>query len=180
MPDRSRIPDRSTLPSPASAAPPGASSRPESSVSRAPSACTSPAPPSVVATPPRPSTTRLAPSSAAARISSPTPWLVAVSGASDPAGSKVSPHAWAASMTAVPSSIASDAVTGCPAGPRTAAPIRRYPAATAASTVPSPPSATGVSTISPAKPPRARPDATRAATCSADRLPLNLSGATTT
>jgi hypothetical protein len=83
-------------------------------------------------------------------------------------------------MTAVPSSIANDAVTSCPTGPRTATSIRRYPAATAAATVPSPPSATGTSTASPENPPRARPDATRAATCSADRLPLNLSGATRT
>ncbi len=118
-PGRSRSRDRSSEASRPSAAPPGGSSRPASSASRAPSAWTRPAPPSVVATPPTPSTIRLAPIRSAARISSPTPRLVAVSGASSPGGSSVSPHACAASMTAVPSSSANDAVTAAPTGPPT-------------------------------------------------------------
>src|ERR1700743_3557110 len=46
--------------------------------------------------------------------------------------------------------------------------------------VPSPPSATGTGTISPPKPASVSPDATRTVTSVADRLPLNLSGGTTT
>src|SRR6185437_9248922 len=57
---------------------------------------------------------------------------------------------------------------------------RLKPAATAASTVPSPPSATGTLTISPSKPARTRPADSRAATSAAGRLPLNLSGASST
>ena len=83
-------------------------------------------------------------------------------------------------MTAVSSSSAYEAVTFFPTGPRTPSSTRRNPAETAAATVPSPPSATGRTSVSPANPPRARPAATPAATSAAVRLPLNLSGATTT
>ena len=46
--------------------------------------------------------------------------------------------------------------------------------------MPSPPSATGTGTISPSKPAAASPAATQVVASVADRLPLNLSGATTT
>src|SRR5262249_46009066 len=73
-----------------------------------------------------------------------------------------------------------DAVTGSPAGPGTTARRRSNPAATAASTVPSPPSATGSSTTGTSGRTRRSPAATRAATSGAASEPLNLSGATTT
>ena len=83
-----------------------------------------PAPPSVLATPPRPSTIRRAPRDAAAATSSPTPKLVAVSGSAAPPGSRTRPAACAASMIAVPSRQANSASTGRPAGPRTRQPDR--------------------------------------------------------
>ncbi len=85
-----------------------------------PSAATAPTPPSVEATPPTATTTRSAPTATAAAISSPTPRLVARSGSfpSAPPAS-VSPHAWAASMSATPSSSRHEASTGSPSGPVT-------------------------------------------------------------
>ena len=67
-----------------------------------------------------------------------------------------------------------------PVGPVAGTSTRLKPAATAASTVPSPPSATGTLTIWPSKPARTRPAVSRAATSDAGRLPLNLSGASST
>ena len=113
-------------------------------------------------------------------MSSPTPRLVAVSGAAAPPGSLVSPQACADSMTAVPSSSANEAVTGFPVGPRTPISTRRYPAASAAATVPSPPSATGTWTVFSPGLARPSPAATCAATWAAVSVPLNLSGAITT
>src|SRR5579864_4023782 len=179
-PDRSRNFDRSILASRARGAPPGGSSAPDSSSSLAPRAATSPAPPSVDATPPRPSTIRFARIRAAAMMSSPTPRLVAVSGAGAPPGSRLSPHACADSMIAVPSPNANAAVTGLPVGPRTPISMRRYPAACAASTVPSPPSATGTRTHGSPGRTRCSPAATCSATWVAVSVPLNLSGAITT
>jgi hypothetical protein len=62
-----------------------------------------PAPPSVLALPPIPTTTRAQPASSAARTTSPRPALDAVSGARFPGGIRTSPHASAISTTAVPS-----------------------------------------------------------------------------
>ncbi len=83
-------------------------------------------------------------------------------------------------MMAVPSLTAKAAVVAWPVGPRTPISTRRYPAASAASTVPSPPSAIGTCTV--ASPGRARssPAATDAATWGAVSVPLNLSGAIST
>jgi len=180
VPDRSLSRDASIWSSRASAAPPEGSSVPDASSNLAPSAVTIPAPPSVQATPPRPSTIRFARIRTAARMSSPTPRLVAVSGASVPPGSLVSPQAWADSTMAVPSSRANEAVTGWPVGPRTPSSTRRYPAASAASTVPSPPSATGTWVVVSPGLARPSPAATCAATWAAVSVPLNLSGAITT
>src|SRR6266480_2246918 len=116
--DRSLSRDTSMWSSRASAAPPGGSSVPDASSSLPPSAVTRPAPPSVQAEPPRPSTIRFARIRTAARMSSPTPRLVAVSGASVPPGSLLRPQACADSMMAVPSSRANEAFTGLPVGHR--------------------------------------------------------------
>ena len=173
-------PARSSRCSAASAAPPGGSSRPAWSSSLPPRACTMPAPPSVLATPPRPSTIRRAPRAAAAAMSSPTPKLVAASGCSLPPGSRASPHACAASMIAVPSRHPNSARAGCPVGPRTSSRTGWYPAATAAATVPSPPSATGTCAISRSPRTLRRPAAMCVAAWVAVSVPLNLSGATST
>ena len=61
----------------------------------------------------------------AARMSSPTPRLEAVSGAGTPPGSRPSPAACADSMTAVPPPNANSALTSSPAGPWTSATARR-------------------------------------------------------
>ncbi len=139
-----------------------------------------PAPPSVVALPPTPNTIERAPASSAAFSTSPEPYVVAVSGAKTPAGSSWSPEASAISTTAVPSRSANAAVTSSPSGPVTRTSRRSKPAATAAATVPSPPSATGrVSTSTPGTA-RRSPAVTRSATCTAVSEPLNLSAAMST
>lgn len=139
-----------------------------------------PAPPSVVALPPTPSTMVRAPASSAARSSSPVPYVVAVSGAKIPGGSRRSPEASAISTTAVPSRSAYAASTVSPIGPVTRTVRRSNPAATAASTVPSPPSATGSSVTSRPGTTERSPAATCAATCTAVSEPLNLSAAIST
>src|SRR5579859_6913715 len=85
-------------------------------------------------------------------------------------------------MMAVPSLNANAAVTPCPVGPRTPISIRRYPAASAASTVPSPPSATGTRTTESARdrPTLASPVFRCSATSAEVSVPLNLSGASAT
>lgn len=139
-----------------------------------------PAPPSVVALPPTPNTMVVAPASSAAASSSPEPYVVAVSGANTPSGRCWRPEASAISTTAVEPRSAYAAVTGSPTGPVTRASRRSNPAATAAATVPSPPSATGrVSTSRPGTT-RRSPAVTRSATCTAVSEPLNLSAATST
>ena len=98
-------------------------------------------------------------------------------------GTSGSPEAAAISMTAVrPSpSTPQAASTGSPSGPRTAVRLG-WPAvaSSSASTVPSPPSAMGTFTTSaPGKTART-PRSMAWATCSAEALPLNESGATMT
>ena len=93
------------------------------------------------------------------------------------ASSNVSPAAAATSTTAVVPLTAKDAGTGLPSGPVTQRPTFTNPAATAASTVPSPPSATGRQRTSTSGAASRRPRATAAATCGAVSEPLNLSGA---
>ena len=83
---------------------PGPRSSPASSRNVAPSACSIPAPPSVVALPPSPSTIVSAPASSAATSSSPVPYVVAtaaVRGDGPGSGSRCRPEAWASSTTAV-------------------------------------------------------------------------------
>src|SRR4051812_10458062 len=136
-----------------------------------PSASTAPSPPSVVAEPPTPTITVCAPSSSTCAISSPVPRVVARSGSFPPATS-VSPLAMAISTTAVPSgSRLHSASTGSPSGPVTRA-VRCSPPS--ASSVPSPPSASGSSRAS--IPAERRPRAIAAAASGAVSEPRNLSG----
>ena len=122
---------------------------PSPSSRRAPSAAARPVPPSVVALPPTPSTSRSTPSSSAAATSSPVPYVPALRGSGVPPGSRVSPEAAASSTTAVRGVGARRARGRRPRGP--ARRWGRRPCARGAasrrpagpSTVPSPPSATG-------------------------------------
>ena len=113
-------------------------------VTRAPSAWTIPAPPSVEALPPSPSTTSVAP--AADRVAD---HLTRARTSRRPAGragrsgSRSRPTTSASSTTARRPSIAYEASTGSPVGPTTVTVRPVKPAETAAATVPSPPSATG-------------------------------------
>ena len=116
-----------------------------------PRAASSPAPPSVLADPPTPTTTSSAPRSSAAAHRLTEPRLDAVSGAGTPPGSRPSPQASAISTRTVTRRpprrrTASVADTGSPVGPCTATGTPLHPAASAAATVPSPPSATGTTT----------------------------------
>jgi hypothetical protein len=135
-------------------------------------------PPSVVALPPTPTITRRAPARMAAAISSPVPRVDARSG-SRTRGASARPLARAISTTATPpGSNAHSASTGSPSGPVTVT-FRREPprAATSASSVPSPPSASGSDAIS-SKPARRNPSLIAPAASAASRVPLNLSGHT--
>ncbi len=133
-------------------------------------------PPSVVAEPPTPTITRVAPASRAAAISSPVPRVDARRGSlrSGPP-SRSRPDARAISTTAVPSAcIRHSASTSWPRGPWTVVWRGDPPSA---SNVPSPPSATG--TWSQAHPARSAAWAIAAATWAAVAVPRNLSGAAT-
>ncbi len=119
------------------------------------SASSAPRPPSTVAEPPTPTMMRLQPWSSAAAISSPVPNVVAVSGSLR--STSASPLARAISTIPVPSSSAAhSASTGRPSGPVTVA-VRRVPGSEprSASSVPSPPSASGSARAS--RPARATP-----------------------
>ena len=75
---------------------------------------------------------------------------------------------------------AQEVSTGSPVGPAAVSACRVKPAATAASTVPSPPSATGTMVTSMSGDAALRPVFRAEATSAALRVPLNLSGAMTT
>ena len=95
-------PERSRLRASASAEPPLPTGSPSASSTRAPSAVSAPSPPSEVPESPQPTTMVCAPSSRAARISSPTPWVVVSVGSRRSCGTRRSPAAEAISTTAVP------------------------------------------------------------------------------
>ena len=124
----------------------GATGSPLVSSSRAPNAWSRPAPPSVLALPPTPRTRLRAPASSAARSTSPAPKL----GRGERRGPPARPPG--AGRTRRPvcrpprprRAGRSWSRTGSPAGPGAVTGTRSNPAATAASTVPSPPSATGI------------------------------------
>ena len=182
QPDRSRVAaDRSIVARSSRPAPPGAMSSARELASRAPNACNRPAPPSVQALPPTPTTIVRAPSPTAIRMSSPVPRDVAWSGSSDLVPSRRSPDASASSITAWSRpSQPSLATTDVPAGPVTRCRLMRAsdPAARSTSSVPSPPSATGTSTA--CAPASRTPRAIAAAALSARKVPLNAFGAQTT
>src|SRR4029453_2144965 len=111
---------------------------------------------------------------------SPVPYELASSAASRPCGSRLRPDTSAISTTATPSRTANAVSTGSPVGPSARTETRSNPAARAASTVPSPPSATGARTTGTCGVSASIPAAIRSATSRAVREPLNLSGAART
>src|SRR4051794_18043972 len=141
-----------------------------------PSASIAASPPSVVALPPTATSTRLNPCRRATAISSPVPRVLARSGSFRP-DTNASPLARAISTTATPvGSTPHSASTGSPSGPVTRATRREPPRADSrVSRVPSPPSASGISTTS-SNPARVSPAAMAAAASSARSVPRNLSG----
>jgi hypothetical protein len=122
---------------------------------------------------------------AVAASSSPVPMLVAVIGSRSSLATRERPEASAISMTAVgvPSTVALSqrAVTGRPSGSWTTV-VRQSqpPAAATASSVPSPPSASGHRRISSSGRARSQPSASARATCTDVSVPLNESGANRT
>ncbi len=162
-----------------SAPPPSGTSAPSASSSRAPSAASMPAPPSVDALPPMARMIEVAPCSRAAAISSPVPRELARSASRCARGTRASPEARASSTTAVEVCRANAASTGAPSGPVTVTGTSVKPAAIAASSVPSPPSAIGTTVRSASASTERIPAATASPTPRASRASLNLSGATT-
>src|SRR5262245_12391587 len=143
---------------------------------RAPSA---PRPPSTVADPPTPTSTSCAPASTAARISWPVPYVDARQGSNSDTNARPLADAISRRARRPSPSRAKHASTGSPRGPRTVTRSTRPPSATSrASSVPSPPSATGQRSAS--TPARSRPRAIASATATAGKVPLNESGATRT
>src|SRR5699024_11019030 len=132
------------------------------------------------ADPPRPKTMRWAPDSRADCNISPVPREVAAVPARRFGSSNSIPEAWANSTTAScePSS-AHVASTPTETGPVTCRLCLANPAETAASTVPSPPSATGTQRTSADGSTELSPWVRDSATFLAGADPLNLSGATT-
>src|SRR6478609_4987449 len=110
----------------------------------------------------------------------PSPNVLAPSGSSSPPGRVTSPTTEASSTTAVDPRTAYEVAIGRPVGPVAWTATGIQPAATAAATVPSPPSATGAHVMCQDGLPAASPSARASATSAAVREPLNLSGASNT
>jgi hypothetical protein len=165
-----------------SAEPPGERSCPFSSKRRTPSARNIPLPPSLVALPPRPTTIVVAPVSSAATINCPVPALLARLASRSFSRILPRPDAAAISTIAVEPSTANAASTSWPSASSALHVRRRYPFATRTSIVPSPPSAIGTRIVlQPLRPYTDRqPSAIARAAFAEVRVPLNLSGATTT
>ena len=134
---------RSTWATSSSPRPPVGTGCPESLRNRAPSATSIPAPPSVDDEPPTASTIFVQPASNAAAMTSPVPCVPALRAVSRVGETSAMPEASASSTIAVLPDCAQVASTGCPIGPATVAVRSSKPAARAAATVPSPPSAIG-------------------------------------
>ena len=148
-----------------------------------PSACSMPAPPSFVALPPMPTMKRRQPCPTASRIISPTPKVVACIGSRRPGGISVSPAAADISITAaLPSAeMPYRASTGSPSGPVTVTVRSRPPMpSVSASTVPSPPSASGRTHTAASGQARRTPSRTASPACRELRLPFRESMAMTT
>src|SRR5690606_18236222 len=179
--------DRSAEASSSRPAAPSTTDAPKSLRNRAPSAVSSPMPPSVEALEPMPSTRRETPASSAALMACPKPSVDASSGRRSSPSSSM-PDVFASSTTPVPpgsSSVAGsrshDEFTGAPAGPvtRTGTRFASGIAFSNASTVPSPPSAMGRSVKVSAGDERTQPSAIATAASAAVTDPLKLSGAMT-
>src|SRR5262249_44496299 len=112
-----------------------------------------------------------------AATTSPVPRLVAVIGANFPPGSRTSPDTSANSTTAISPRRAYAVHTGSPVGPDAVTRTAPKPAANAAATGPSPPSAIGTTDTSAPGRTRWIPERTAAPTCAAVNDPLNLSDA---
>ena len=141
-----------------------------------------PAPPSLVAEPPIPAITERTPAARAATSSWPKPKVEARRGSRRSSGSNGRPDAAASSTIAMapPSIRPYAASTTSPSGPSTGTGTRRPEcAATSASTVPSPPSATGTSTTSASGQTERMPRAIAAAAAGELSDPLYGLGATT-
>ncbi len=144
----------------------------------APSAASIPAPPSVVADPPSPTITRVAPAVTASLTSCPTPKVVASSPRRSGSGVRCRPQAWALSTYAVSPSSSSDPGTSSPYGPETVTASSSPPReACSTSTKPGPPSAIGTSSSSSSGARRRQPSAIACAASTALSVPANLSGA---
>ena len=160
-----------------SVSPTGTKGFPSASRNRTPRAVAAPQPPSLVALPPRPRMISSVPASRAASISSPAPKVVVFSGFFfSPA--KGRPAAAAISTTAVRSfSRPHRAIIFSPQGPVTVSVIASPPtAARKASTVPSPPSATGMERGCQSGASMATARAMISQARAEDRLPLKESG----
>ncbi len=149
----------------------------------APSALSMPAPPSVVADPPIPSAMSLIPASRTARSRSPVPCVPARIASRAPGLMSDSPDARAISTNAAAPSLrhSQSARIGRSSGSRASA-VRRIqpPAASMATSVPSPPSASGARRTSSAGRARSQPAWSARATSRLVRDPLNESGAMST
>src|SRR5437870_11284535 len=122
------------------------------------------------------------PGARAAWRSWPKPYVDVLRGSRRECGTSASPLAAASSRTVPPFPIKPYvALTGSPSGPSTSA-VRYWPwlAETSASTVPSPPSATGTSTTSASGKTSRTPRAIASAASVAVSVPLKAFGATTT
>ncbi len=176
-----RAAERSIASSSSSPAPPGLISCPSARVKCAPSAWSKPAPPSVQALPPTPTMIDRAPASSAIRMSSPLPREVAWSGSSTPPSRRRRPDASASSTTASSGPIhPRREVMGVPFGPVTRCRVTRAcdpRARSSTSSVPSPPSATGIEMAS--APASLTPRAMAVAAACEPSVPLNAFGAQT-
>ena len=172
---------RSTSAMRCSQAPPGSTTAPSAARSRAPSATSSPVPPSVDALPPRHTMMRDGSVSRAARIASPSPSGGAghrVPGS--PPGSRPSPQDEASSTTAVEPSDARRRAPAAPVGPRVVTGLGRSRPRRRRRGSRRPPSAIGPQDAPGVGDAARTPAAIAAAASCAVREPLNALGATRT
>lgn len=133
---------------------------------------------SLVALPPSPSTICRHPRDMASAMSCPTPKVVVCRGLRHSSGTSVRPAADARSTSAVVPATAYDASRGSPSGPVTLhVTIRTCIAERSASTVPSPPSAMGKTTVRHSGKTRRTPSAAASASCREVADPLKESKA---
>ncbi len=161
----------STAASDSSRMPAGSIASPPASTSLMPSAASIPAPPSVVAEPPRPTVMSSNPSSSNAAMAIPTPKLDAVSARCGLSRNPAMPQMVATSTTARFPATATVVVPACPHASTTGNRRAFHPDRSAASTLPSPPSAIASGTHRSRIPRSAHPRAIDSTTSAAVRLP---------